>query len=69
MVSEILEFFEFRYGNEKINYIASNIDIRLLQNKNTFYKQLASFLIDNSYNKTIELKGRCMRCCIVEDFF
>jgi len=68
-VAKLLEFFEFRYGNEKINYIASNIDIRLLQNKNTFYKQLASFLIDKSYNKTIELKGRCMRCCIVEDLF
>jgi DNA replication protein DnaC len=59
--SLVRDFFNFRYGNVRLNIIAGNIDIRNRQKRNSFYRQIADYLNEKSYCKIIEMAGKSKR--------
>jgi len=57
----IRDFFAYRYGNNLLNIIAGNIDIRSQAKTNSFNRQMADYLNDSKYYKIIEMAGKSKR--------
>lgn len=60
-MSQVIDFFVCRYGNEKTNIIAGNEDIREDIPSNAFVKQMSDYLNDTNYYKCYEMRGDSKR--------
>jgi DNA replication protein DnaC len=59
--SLVRDFFAYRYGNLRLNIIAGNSDIRTLQKKNSFNRQMADYLNEKSHYKIVKMTGASKR--------
>jgi len=57
----VRDFFAYRYGNELVNIVAGNIDIRSKAKTNSFNRQMADYINDSKYYKIIEMTGKSRR--------
>jgi len=57
----IRDFFSYRYGNNLLNIISGNIDIRSQAETNSFNRQMADYLNDSKYYKIVEMSGKSKR--------
>ena len=57
----VRDFFAYRYGNELVNIVAGNIDIRSKAKTNSFNRQMADYINDSKYYKIIEMTGKSKR--------
>jgi hypothetical protein len=59
--SYVRDFFAYRYGNELLNIIAGNNDIRTIKSPNSFERQMSDYIDDSKYYKDIKLSGKSKR--------
>jgi len=60
-LTQVIDFFTYRYGNEKTNIIAGNGDIRKIEKPNSFIKQMSDYLNDSNYYSCYEMGGKSKR--------
>jgi len=61
-IAKLTDIFEDRYSNKLTTFIASNADLRELWDRNSFYQQLASYLLDEkNFVNVVELQGSFRR--------
>ena len=61
-IAKMTDIFEDRYSNHLTTFIASNVDLRSLSNRNSFYQQFTTYLLDEKkFVRVVELQGKFRR--------